>query len=154
MTRRWTRRAPRRLQVWKEQCLLGPPFGTSLLKSLPALSRSYATVWSESYRTLAILKASSFLFFFLMTVVDLKKFTELDSHHETFSLKPCWRSSRSETSPFIFGDCSLAGQRRDHCVDHATLRSGQSICCGPRLWILPRVALSPPKHHWGCYKGK
>lgn len=62
VTRGWTMRG--RLQVWKEQCLLGPPFGTSLLKSLPALSRSYATVWSESYRTLAVLKASSFHFFF------------------------------------------------------------------------------------------
>lgn len=66
-------------------------------------------------------------FFFLMTVVDLKKFTELDSHHETFSPKPYWRSSSSETSPFICGDGSLAGQRRDYCVDHATLRSEQSI---------------------------
>lgn len=126
VTRGWTTRGPWRLHVWKEQCLLGPPFGTSLLKSLPALSRSYATVWSESYRMLVILKASSF-HFFLMTVVDLKKFTELDSHHETFPPKPYWRSSSSETSPFICGDGSLAGQRRDYCVDHATLRSEQSI---------------------------
>lgn len=143
VTRGWTTRGPWRLQVWKEQCLLGPPFGTSLLKSLPALSRSYATVWSESYRMLAILKASSFHFFFFFN--DSSWFKEI---HWTWF--PSWNllpktlleifqlRNKSLHMWWWLSSWSKKGLLRRSCD---TQKWTVHLCCRPRLWILPRVAL-------------
>lgn len=153
VTRGWTTRGPWRLQVWKEQCLLGPPFGTSLLRSLPALSRSYAIVWSESYGTLAILKASSFHFF-------LNDSSWFKGIHWTWF--PSWNllpkplleifqlRNKSLHIWWWLSSWSKKGLLHRSCD---TQKWTVHLCCRPRLWILPRVAFFLPPNITGVATG-